>query len=71
LRRTASVDGDVVHQLPTGTRVIVNARTADGEWLEATFENITGWIAADFVTLTFNGRKVEVLDVPLAPEDSQ
>ena len=52
-------------ELPNGTQVVVVGRTADGEWLEVVFEGENGWISTDFVTLTFNDRPQELLEIPV------
>lgn len=72
LRRTASDQAEVLAPIPSGTQVIITSRTADGLWLEVTFEGITGWVSSRFVSLTFNGRPVTVEEVPVnagAPSD--
>ncbi len=75
LRRSPDVNAEVLAQIPSGTRVIVTERTADGQWLHATYEGADGWIAARtdtavFVTLSFNGAPYEINDVPVAAEGS-
>lgn len=71
LRRTPDVNAEVIAPILSGTQVIVNTRTGDGNWLQVTYEGQEGWIAARtetavFVTLTFNGARYELADVPLA-----
>lgn len=71
LRRTADVEGEVLLQIPSASFVIVTARTADGEWLETSFEGDIGWIASQFVIITFNGDFVEdVFEIPVDPTAS-
>jgi len=65
LRRTASDQAEVVARIPGGTRLIIDGRTDDAEWLQTTFENQVGWVASAFVSLTFNGASVEVDEVPV------
>ncbi len=66
LRRTPSVDGEVLVQIPSGAFVIVTARTADGEWLQTSYEGEDGWIASQFVIITFNGAFVgDVFEIPV------
>lgn len=71
LRRAPNASAEVLLQLPSGTRVIVNGRTGDGNWLSVSYEGTDGWIAARtdvavFVNLSLNGRPVPLADVPLA-----
>lgn len=67
-RRSPDAQAESIGLIPSGTQLIVSARTPSGEWLETTFEGQTGWISAQFVTLTFNGQSVPVTDIPVAPE---
>jgi uncharacterized protein YraI len=69
LRRTPDAQSEVVARIPSGSSVIVDGRTADGEWLETSFEGQVGWVASAFVVLTFNGDFVEVTDVPITLDD--
>lgn len=71
MRRTPDVNAEVIAPIPSGTQVVVTARTGDGGWLQVTYEGQEGWIAARtdtavFVTLSFNGAPYALLDVPLA-----
>lgn len=66
LRRTPSVDGEVLVQIPSGAFVIVTARTSDGDWLQTSYEGEDGWIASQFVVITFNGDFVsDVFEIPV------
>jgi uncharacterized protein YgiM (DUF1202 family) len=70
LRRNPDVTAEVLAQVPSGTRLIVNARTDDAQWLNVVYEGITGWVAAQtdtavFVTLSFNGAPFRIEDVPV------
>jgi hypothetical protein len=67
-RRTPDAQSESIGLIPSGTQLIVSARTPLGEWLETSFEGQTGWIAAQFVTVTFNGQPVPVTDIPVAAE---
>lgn len=72
LRRTPDINAEVIAPILSGTQLIVSARTGDGRWLQVTYEGQEGWIAARtdtavFVTLSFNGQRFELADVPLAP----
>lgn len=55
--------------IPSGTQLVVNARTPGGTWIEVVYEGQTGWIASSFAVLTFNGRSAEVIDVPVVSDD--
>ncbi len=73
LRREPNADSEVLAPIPAGTAVIVKSRTEDDNWLEVTFEEQEGWIAAKsdsatFVRLTFNGKPAEIADVPVTGE---
>ncbi|MEL6524156.1 MAG: SH3 domain-containing protein, partial [Chloroflexota bacterium] len=66
LRRTPNVDSEVIVQIPSGTFLIVEARTADAEWLQVTFEGEVGWISSQFVSVTFNGAFIEdITEIPV------
>jgi len=66
MRRTPSVDAEVLVQIPSGSLVIVSQRTADAEWLEVSFEGEVGWIASQFVIVTFNGQFIgDLTEIPV------
>jgi uncharacterized protein YraI len=70
LRRNPNANAEVLIQLPSGTQAVVNGKSQDGLWLNVTFENTDGWIAAQtdtavFVYLTRDGEEVQIVDVPL------
>ena len=44
--------------IPAGTRLIVAGVTESGEWYKVSYEDETGWIAADYAVLSFNNRKL-------------
>jgi len=64
-RRSPDATAESLNLIPSGTRVIIESRNAEGDWLKATFEGEEGWISANFVSLTFNGNAVDVLDIPI------
>jgi uncharacterized protein YgiM (DUF1202 family) len=69
LRRTADVQAEVLVQLPSGSKVVVSGRTLDTLWLKITYEAVTGWIASDYVSVTFNDRYVSDLnEIPVVEE---
>lgn len=63
LRRLPSTGGESLALIPAGTQLIVEGRLDTGEWLRVTYNGVTGWINASFVSLTFNGESIEALDV--------
>ncbi|MEZ4667508.1 MAG: DUF4397 domain-containing protein [Anaerolineae bacterium] len=73
LRRNPDADSEVLAQIPSGTEVIVSARTADEKWLNVTFEGVDGWIAAKtdtatFVRVTFNGKAATITEISITGE---
>ncbi|MGB7338152.1 MAG: DUF4397 domain-containing protein [Phototrophicaceae bacterium] len=66
LRRTPDVQGEVLQQIPSGSFVIVSARTADAQWLQTSFEGSDGWVASQFVIVTFNGAFIsDLTEIPV------
>jgi len=70
LRREANPDSEVIAPIPAGTEVIVKSRTEDGNWLNVTYEEQDGWIAAKtdvatFVDITYNGKPALITDIPV------
>lgn len=65
LRRTADDQAEVVARIPSGSRLIVEGRTEDAEWLLTSFEGQPGWVASAFVVLTFNEVSVDIQEVPV------
>jgi uncharacterized protein YgiM (DUF1202 family) len=71
LRRDPTSESEVVGQIPSGTQLIVIARSEDGNWLNVTFEDTKGWVAAKtdtavFVRITFNGKEAQIDDIPVS-----
>lgn len=52
--------------IPGGTRMIITGRTEDGLWLNVTFEGQLGWVTSTVMAISYNGRFVEVEEVPIA-----
>jgi uncharacterized protein YraI len=81
LRRTPSIQGESLALLPNNTNLSVLAKfivpltgsvgePTVPEWLLVDFlqadgTTLRGWVSAQFVILTFNGRLASVVDVPL------
>ncbi len=64
LRRTPDAASASLALIPSGATMIVFGRTADAQWLQVEYDNTTGWVASAYVTLTLNGRRVRVEDLP-------
>jgi uncharacterized protein YraI len=76
LRREPDANSEVLAPIPAGTQVIVKSRTEDGNWLNVTYEEQDGWIAAKtdaatFVDITFNGKPAQINDIPVTGEAVQ
>jgi len=70
LRREPDANSEVIAPIPAGTEVIVISRTEDGNWLNVTYEEQEGWIAAKtdvatFVAITYNGKEAQINDIPV------
>jgi hypothetical protein len=63
LRRVPSTGGESLALIPAGTQLVVEGRLDTGEWLRVTYNGQTGWINSAFVSLTFNGDSVDVLNL--------
>jgi uncharacterized protein YgiM (DUF1202 family) len=73
LRREPDANSEVIAPIPAGTQVIVISRTEDGNWLNVTYEEQDGWIAAKtdvatFVDITYNGKPALITDIPVTGE---
>lgn len=57
--------------IPSGTQLIIEERTAAGDWVKTSFEGQTGWVASQFLSITYNGESVTDLTViPVAAESA-
>lgn len=65
LRRTPSVDAEVLTQIPLGAQVRVLSRSGSEAWLEVEYDGLVGWVASLYTTLSFNGRPVNIADIPV------
>lgn len=65
LRRRPSTAAESLRLIPSGTQLIVSGRTEEGDWLEVTYEGQRGWVASQFVVLTFNGRAYDAFNLPV------
>ena len=74
LRRSPNTNAESLALLPNGTQLVVTGRATvdDRQWLEVTYEGQPGWVASEFVSLTFNGLAYSLDLVPVidlgAPE---
>lgn len=67
LRRTPDTQGEVLVQIPSGSQIIITGRTTDGVWVQTSYEGITGFVAANFLTITFNDVFVDdITEIPIA-----
>ncbi len=67
MRRRPSATSESIALLPNGTTLVITAQSVDTEgriWLETTYQDQTGWVWAQYIQLTFNGRLFEVTQVP-------
>jgi uncharacterized protein YraI len=65
LRRNPSVDAESLQLIPSGTQIVVTARTEASDWLRVEFEGDEGWVSARYVFLTYNGNTAEIEDIPV------
>ncbi len=76
LRREPDANAEVIAPIPAGTEVIVISRSEDGNWLNVTYEEQDGWIAAKtdvatFVAISYNGKPALITDIPVTGEPVQ
>jgi uncharacterized protein YgiM (DUF1202 family) len=64
-RRNPDAQSESLNLIPDGTFLIVDLRSPDNLWLRASFEGQTGWISSAYVSITFNNRPVDLLEVPV------
>lgn len=64
-RRLPDAQSESLNRIPSGTRLIITARTEAADWLKTDYEGETGWVAAQFVVISYNGQFVEVESVPV------
>jgi len=63
LRRDPDSASESLVLIPSGSRLQVSDITANNDWLQVTYEGTVGWIAADFVVLSYNGEFIEANNV--------
>lgn len=65
LRRTPDTNAEVLLQVPMGASMRVISRSGSEAWLEVEFDGTTGWVASLYTVLSFNGRSVRLVDIPV------
>ncbi len=73
LRRNPTSDSESLGLIPAGTQVVVEGINDTREWYRTTYNGVTGWISATYVSLTYNGRfyspdSLSVLATPVPTE---
>ncbi len=63
LRRNPTANSESLALIPSGTQVVVEGVNDTGEWYQTTYNGITGWISANYVSLTFNGNAYDAANV--------
>ncbi len=64
-RRNDNDQSESLALLPNGTQIIVSGRSPDDTWLQATYDNQQGWVASQYVQLSFNGQPFELASLPV------
>ena len=65
LRRNNNDQSESLALLPNGTQMIVTGRSPDDVWLQVTYDNQQGWVASQYIQLTFNGQPFELASLPV------
>ncbi|HYO89955.1 MAG TPA: SH3 domain-containing protein, partial [Candidatus Limnocylindrales bacterium] len=63
LRRNPDPAAESLALIPAGTQVVVEGVNDTGEWYQTTFNGTTGWISVNYVSLTFNGRPFDPVNL--------
>jgi uncharacterized protein YgiM (DUF1202 family) len=66
LRRYADSTSESLGLIPGGSTVEVDGRNIEATWYYVTYNGASGWVSAQFVNVTLNGRAVALADVPIA-----
>jgi len=64
LRRTPDAASASLALIPSGATMIVFGRTSDAQWLQVEYDSTPGWVASAYVSITLNGRRVQLEDLP-------
>ncbi len=62
LRRTPSAQGESLGLIPSGAQIPVLGRNNTAEWLLVQYNGVEGWVNAFFVTVTKDGKRVNLFD---------
>jgi uncharacterized protein YraI len=65
LRGTPSVNGQSLGLIPLDTQLPVLGRNGNGSWIQVQYQDQTGWVDSDFVSVTKNGRKISIGDLTI------
>jgi uncharacterized protein YraI len=64
-RRNPSASAESLGLIPANTALVIEGLDASREWARTSYEGQEGWVAADYLTFTFNGAPVMRERVPL------
>ncbi|MHB8624898.1 MAG: DUF4397 domain-containing protein [Aggregatilineales bacterium] len=64
-RATPSANGQSLGLIPLDTQLPILGRNGNGSWIQVQFQGQTGWVDSAFVSVTKNGRKTSVGDLPV------
>ena len=65
LRSTPSANGQSLGLIPLDTQLPILGRNGAGTWILVQFQSQTGWVDSDYVSVTKNGRKIAIGDLPI------
>ena len=61
LRETPTTDGRILVSIPFETTVFGIGRTADSTWWQVQYDDLSGWVFADIVTVTSGCRDITII----------
>ncbi|MDX2078209.1 MAG: SH3 domain-containing protein [bacterium] len=62
LRETPTTDGRILVSIPFETTVFGIGRNADSTWWQVQYEDLSGWVFADIVTVTSTCRNLPIIE---------
>ncbi|MEP7291836.1 MAG: DUF4397 domain-containing protein [Chloroflexota bacterium] len=65
LRRSDNEQAESLALLPNATVMVVNGRSPDDLWLQVSYQNQLGWVASEYIALTFNRQPYERATLPI------
>jgi hypothetical protein len=65
LRRNPNNQAESLALIPTGTQIVITQRTEDSRWVRTTYEGQNGWVATEYLRLSYNDRPYNLADVPV------